>query len=40
VVPKPPLAALGLHQFSDFEQMNAAGTTYGNVYFVDRARGN
>jgi len=38
VVPKPPLTALGLHQFSDFEQMNAAGATYGDVYFVDRAR--
>lgn len=38
VVPKPPLTALGLHQFSEFEQMNAAGTTYGDVYFVVRAR--
>nr|WP_298724692.1 hypothetical protein [uncultured Steroidobacter sp.] len=38
VVPKPPLTALGLHRFSDFEQMNAAGITYGNVYFVARAR--
>ncbi len=36
VVPKPPLTALGLHQFSEFEQMNAAGTTYGDLYFVDR----
>ena len=38
VVPKPPLTALGLHQFSEFEQMTAAGTTYGDVYFVVRAR--
>lgn len=38
VVPKPPLITLGLHEFSDFEQMNAAGTTYGDVYFVDRTR--
>jgi hypothetical protein len=38
IVPKPPLTTLGLHQFSDFEQMNAAGTTYGNVYFVVRTR--
>lgn len=38
VVPKPPLTVLGLHQFSEFEQMNAAGTTYGDLYFVDRAR--
>jgi len=40
VVPRPPLTALGLHQFSDFEQINAAGTTYGSVYFVDRTRAN
>jgi hypothetical protein len=38
VVPKPPLTALGLHQFADFEQLNGAGTTYGDLYFVDRTR--
>lgn len=40
VVPRPPLTALGLLEFADFEQMNAAGTTYGDVYFVDRTRAN
>lgn len=40
VVPKPPLTALGLHQFADFEQLNGAGLTYGDVYFVVRARAN
>lgn len=40
VVPKPPLTALGLHQFSDFEQLNGAGLTYGDIYFVVRARAN
>jgi hypothetical protein len=38
VVPKPPLTVLGLHQFSEFEEMNAAGITYGDVCFVERAR--
>jgi hypothetical protein len=38
VIPKPPLTALGLHQFSDFEQLNGAGLTYGDIYFVARAR--
>ncbi|WP_129642929.1 hypothetical protein [Peristeroidobacter agariperforans] len=37
-VPKPPLTALGLHQFSEFEQMNGAGVTYGDIYFVERSR--
>jgi hypothetical protein len=40
IVPKPPLTALGLHQFSDFEQLNSAGLTYGDIYFVVRARAN
>jgi hypothetical protein len=40
VVPKPPLTALGLHQFSEFEQMNGAGLTYGNLYFIVRTRAN
>lgn len=38
VVPKPPLTALGLRQFSDFEQLNGAGLTYGDIYFVVRSR--
>ena len=33
-VPFPPLSAMGLEQFRDFEQMDAAGTTYLNTYFV------
>lgn len=38
VVPKPPLTALGLYHFSEFEEMNAAGITYGDVCFVEWAR--
>jgi hypothetical protein len=37
-LPKPPLTKLGLHQFADFEQMDADGITYKNVYFVKRGR--
>jgi hypothetical protein len=33
-VPMPPLSAMGLDRFSDFEQMDAGGTTYLNTYFV------
>ena len=33
-VPMPPLSAMGLDQFRDFEQMDARGTTYLNTYFV------
>jgi len=33
-VPVPPLSAMGLDQFRDFEQMDARGTTYLNTYFV------
>jgi hypothetical protein len=33
IVPAPPLSALGLPQFSDFENMNAAGTTYLDTFF-------
>jgi len=33
-VPVPPLSAMGLDQFRDFEQMDAGGTTYLNTYFV------
>src|ERR1051325_1888582 len=32
-VPTPPLSALGLTQFSDFENMNAAGITYLDTFF-------
>jgi hypothetical protein len=39
-VPMPPLSAMGLVRFSDFEQMEARGITYLNTYFVrvDQAR--
>ena len=33
-VPVPPLSALGLDRFSDFERMDAAGITYLDTYFV------
>ena len=33
-VPVPPLSAMGLDRFSDFEHMDAAGITYLNTYFV------
>jgi hypothetical protein len=38
-VPMPPLSAIGLSRFSDFEHMDAGGITYLNTYFVraDRA---
>jgi hypothetical protein len=39
-VPMPPLSAMGLSRFSDFEHMDAGGITYLNTYFVrtDHAR--
>ncbi len=39
-VPMPPLSAMGLGQFSDFEQMDAGGITHLDTYFVraDHAR--
>jgi len=39
-VPMPPLSAMGLSRFGDFEHMEAAGITYLNTYFVraDHAR--
>jgi hypothetical protein len=39
-VPMPPLSAMGLDRFREFEQMDAGGTTYLNMYFVraDQAR--
>jgi hypothetical protein len=33
-VPVPPLSALGLARFRDFERMDAGGITYLNTYFV------
>jgi hypothetical protein len=33
-VPMPPLSAMGLDRFKEFEQMDAGGTTYLNTYFV------
>ena len=33
-VPMPPLSAMGLDRFREFEQMDAGGTTYLNTYFV------
>jgi len=33
-VPMPPLSAMGLDRFSDFEQMDAGGITYLNTFFV------
>ena len=34
--PVPPLSAIGLHQFADFEKLNASGITYLDTYFVLR----
>jgi hypothetical protein len=34
--PMPPLSAIGLSQFADFESMNASGITYLDTYFVLR----
>ena len=38
-VPMPPLSAMGLDRFRDFEQMDAGGITYLDTYFAraDRA---
>ena len=33
-VPVPPLSAMGLERFADFERMGAAGITYLNTYFL------
>jgi hypothetical protein len=33
-VPMPPLSAMGLSRFGSFEQMDAAGITYLDTYFV------
>ncbi len=32
--PVPPLSAIGLNQFADFENMHASGITYLDTYFV------
>ena len=32
--PVPPLSAIGLNQFADFENMNPSGITYLDTYFV------
>lgn len=32
--PVPPLSAIGLAQFAEFESMNASGITYLDTYFV------
>lgn len=34
--PVPPLSAIGLNQFSEFENMNVSGITYLDTYFVVR----
>jgi hypothetical protein len=33
-VPVPPLSAMGLGRFADFERMDAAGITYLDTYFL------
>ena len=33
-VPVPPLSALGLGRFAEIEQMNPAGITYLDTYFL------
>lgn len=38
VVPLPPLTALGLGQFADFERMSASGITYLETFFVQANR--
>src|SRR5689334_21417129 len=40
-VPAPPLSAIGLNQFADFENMDAAGITYLDTFFSrEEMRGN
>jgi hypothetical protein len=39
-VPTPPLTALGMPGFSDFENMDASGITYRNTFFVERSVAN
>jgi len=35
-VPKPPLTAMGLTEFAEFERMDSDGITYRNCYFLRR----
>ena len=37
-VPMPPLTALGLRQFAEFEHADNSGVTYLDTYFVKRDR--
>ena len=37
-VPAPPLTALGLPEFADFERGNYSGITFKDTYFVDENR--
>ena len=37
-VPMPPLTALGLNQFAEFEHADNSGVTYLDTYFVKRDR--
>ncbi len=37
-VPMPPLTALGLSQFAEFERADNSGVTYLDTYFVKRDR--
>jgi hypothetical protein len=37
-VPMPPLTALGLNQFAEFERADNSGVTYLDTYFVKRDR--
>jgi hypothetical protein len=37
-VPIPPLTALGLHEFADFERMEMDGITYQDTYFLRHHR--
>jgi hypothetical protein len=39
-IPKPPLTAIGLTAFKEFEEMVSAGITYLNHYFLRRGREN
>lgn len=36
-VPKPPLTAVGLDQFAEFEKMEAGAITYLNTYFIEKS---
>ena len=36
LVPRPPLRAMGLSAFADFEDLDLAGITFGQTYFLKR----